>query len=223
MYASTKKVKELIEEFPPGFLDRLTGSLGVGVPPLKLDLALKEQPQTGRKIRKRIEKKLRKQGRLGTPDELTPRDGRDRYVSGELSMRWAIDEKIRPQIVWFLGSTGKTLVALGGRAEHVTQLYPHNLKDRSPHDAELLHVEKQVVAALADRVEPGATAEGGASTRGHWVEDVLVVDSYWQSELVDQFEFLAVVEEHCERGELSPDHPPIAVLLGSPVFVSRRT
>lgn len=51
------------------------------------------------------------------------------------------------------------------------------------------------------------------------MDDVLVLADYWQSELVEDVNFLAVVEEHCYAGERGPEDPPTAVLLGSPVFV----
>ena len=130
-------------------------------------------------------------------------------------------EEIRPSIVWFLGSTGRTLVALGGRAQHLTHLYPHELKDKSPSDARLLHVEKEVVAQIARAVEPEVESDAGVSTRGSWVDDVLVLANYWQSELVEDVNFLAV-EEHCTQASVGPRilRPPCC--LAHPYSFSRR-
>ena len=81
-------------------------------------------------------------------------------------MRWVVHEDVRPQIVWFVGSTERTLVALGGRARHLTGIYADDLRDKAPESAELKHVEKQVVAELARKIEPAVTAEQGSLQHG---------------------------------------------------------
>jgi hypothetical protein len=222
MYVSKNKVEDLIESLPPTFWSRLSAKVGFALPPVQLEASLKERPETRSAIREQIEKTLRKQGRLGSVDEPPPFvEGHARYVVGELTMRWAVHEDIRPQIVWFVGSTDRTLIALGGRARHLTQLYPEELKDKSPADAELRHVEKQVVADLARKVEPQARAKFGSYSSGTWVDDVRTVHDYWLSELVDRVNFLAVVEGYCHTGERERNEPRTAVLLGSPVFLFR--
>lgn len=222
MYVSKTKVDDLAEGLPSSFWSRLSTTVGFTIAPVQLAVSLKERPERRSAIREQIEKTLRKKGELGPIDDPPSFvEGRARYVVGQLNMRWAVHEDIRPQIVWFVGSTERTLVALGGRARHVTQLYPEELKDKSPSDAELRHVEIQVVADLARKVEPEAWAKGGSRSSGTWVDDVITVDNYWMSELTDHVNFLAVVERHCQKGERGTDHPPTAVLLGSPVFVFR--
>jgi hypothetical protein len=221
VYVSKTKVADLVDALPESFWSRLSATVGLTIPPVRFDVSLRERPETRRTIRKRIEKALRRQGRLGPVDDPPPHvEGRPRYVVGDMTMRWAVHEEIRPQVVWFLGSTPGTLVALGGRARHLTHVYPEELKDTSPSDAQLQHAEKQVVAQLARMVEPGVEHDAGFSTRGSWVQDVVAVADYWRSELVDRVSFLAVVEEHCPASESGLD-PPSAVLLGSPVFVFR--
>jgi hypothetical protein len=43
--------------------------------------------------------------------------------------------------------------------------------------------------------------------------------NYWNGEVTDHVRFLAVVEQYCREGELGPNDPAQAVLLGSPVYV----
>jgi hypothetical protein len=220
VYISKTKMDDLIARFPSSFWSRLSGTVGLTIPPVKFDVTLRERPDKQSAVRARIEKALRKQGKLGSVDDPPPRtEGKDRYVVGDLVMRWAVHEDVRPQIVWFVGSTGRTLVALGGRAEHLTGIYQHDLHDKAPESAELKHIEKQVVAELARKVEPEVTAEQGSYSTGHWIHDVVTVHDYWVSELTDHVRFLAVVEEYGRPGELGPNDPSTAVLLGSPVYV----
>jgi hypothetical protein len=142
-----------------------------------------------------------------------------RYVVGDLIMRWGVHEDVRPAIVWFIGSTQGTLVALGGRARHLTGIYADELRDRAPKKATIKHAEQQVVAELARKIEPEVAAHRGAASTGHWVHDVLTVHDYWRGELADPVRFLGVVEEYCSPGELRPNDPSAAVLLGSPVYL----
>jgi Family of unknown function (DUF7019) len=183
-------------------------------------VTLRERPEKRSAVQARIEQELRKQDKLGPVDDPPPRtEGKDRYVVGDLIMRWAVHEDVRPQIVWFVGSTGHTLVALGGRARHKTDIYADELRYKAPEEAELQHVEKQVVAELARKIEPKVKAKQGFRSTGHWVHDVITVHQYWESELTDHVRFLAVVEEYSRPGELGPNNPSTAVLLGSPVYV----
>jgi hypothetical protein len=220
VYISKTKMDDLIAEFPSSFWSRLSGTVGLTIPPVKFDVTLRERPAKRSAVRARIEKALRKQGKLGPVDDPPPRtEGKDRYVVGDLVMRWGVQEDLRPQIVWFVGSTGRTLVALGGRARHLTGVYADELRDNAPEKAELKHLEKQVVAELARKIEPTVKAEQGSYSTGHWVHDVIMVHDYWVSKLADHVRFLAVVEEYCRPGELGPNDPSTAVLLGSPVYV----
>jgi len=57
---------------------------------------------------------------------------------------------------------------LGGRAQHLTEIYQHDLHDKAPESAELKHIERQVVAELARKVEPKNTAEQGSYGTGDW-------------------------------------------------------
>lgn len=220
MYVSKTKMDDLIARFPPSVWKRLSGTAGVAIPPVKLDVTLSERLEKQSALRDRIENALRKQGRLGSVDHPPPRsEGGDRYVVGDLVMRWSLHEDLRPQIVWFVGSTGRTLVALGGRARHLTAVYQDELRDKAPEWAKLKHVEKSVVAELARRIEPEVPAEQGGYSTGHWVHDVVTTHDYWASETANHVRFLAVVEDYCRPGELGPSDPSIAVLLGSPVYV----
>jgi hypothetical protein len=123
VYVSNTKVKDLVEDLPTGFWSRLSTKVSLNIAPLTLELTLKERPEKRSEIRRQIESSLRRQGKLGSVDE-PPQIVADRrcYVVGELTMRWALHEDIRPQILWFIGSTERTLVALGGRARHAPVL-----------------------------------------------------------------------------------------------------
>lgn len=220
MYISKTKMDELTAEFPPAFWSRLSVTIGLAIPPVNLDVALRDQPEKYSAVRARIEKALLNQGKLVPVDDPPPGAEGKKYVVGDLVMRWGVHEDVRPKIVWFVGSTGRTLVALGGRARHLTGIYADELRDQAPVNAELLHVESQVVAELARKIEPEvATEQGSYSTTGHWVHDVITTHDYWVSELADHVRFLAVVEEYCRPGELGPNDPSTAVLLGSPVYL----
>jgi hypothetical protein len=219
MYVSKTKMDDLIAEFPSSFWSRLSATVGLAIPPVKFDVTLRERPEKQSAVRARIEKVLRKQGKLVPVDDPPPRTEGKKYVVGDLIMRWSVHEDVRPKIVWFVGSTGRTLVALGGRARHLTGIYADELRDKAPENAELKHVEKQVVAELARKIEPTVKAEQGSHSTGHWVHDVITVHDYWTSELADHVRFLAVVEAYCRPGELGPNDPSTAVLLGSPVYV----
>jgi hypothetical protein len=63
-------------------------------------------------------------------------------------MKWAVHEEVRPQIVWFTDATPLTIVGLGGRALHLTAIHHGELKDKSPPDAKLHHVEMDALMAL---------------------------------------------------------------------------
>jgi hypothetical protein len=131
-------------------------------------------------------------------------------------MRWAVHEDIRPQIVWFVGSTADTVVALGGRARHLTALHDDELKDMSKPDARLHHVEMSVVEHLAGQLEQ----EGRAPRRQSedWATNVFYLERYWASEMIDEVDFLAVVEEF-SRDAGSGSEDQTGALLGSPVWV----
>jgi hypothetical protein len=222
MYVSKTKMEDLIAGSPSTVWSRLSASVGLTIPPVKFDVTLRERPEKQSAVCARIEKGLHKQGKLGPVDDPPPgTEGKDRYVVGDLVMRWAVFEDVRPQIVWFVGSTADTVVALGGRARHLTKVYSDELRDKAPQSSELQHVEKGVVAEVARKLEPDVDSNVGFESSGHWVRDVLTVhnNGYWRSELANHFRFLAVVEEYCHPGELAPNDPLSAVLLGSPVYV----
>jgi Family of unknown function (DUF7019) len=220
MYISKTKMDDLIAEFPPSFWSRLSGTVGLTIPPLAFGLTSKERLEKQSAVRVRIEKALRKQGELGPVDDPPAQTGgKRRYVVGDLRMRWGVLEDVRPQIVWFIGSTERTLIALGGRARHLTAVYENELHDKAPEWATLKHIERDVVAELARKIEPEITAGQGSYSTGHWVHDVVTVRDYWVSQLAEHVRFLAVVEAYCRAGELSPTDPSTAVLIGSPVYV----
>jgi hypothetical protein len=101
VYISKKKMDDLIAGFPPSLWSRLSGTVGLTIPPVKFDVTLRERPEKQSAVRARIEKALRKQGKLGPVDDPPPRTERkDRYVVGDLVMRWGVHEDVRPQILW---------------------------------------------------------------------------------------------------------------------------
>jgi len=219
VYISQTKMDELIAEFPSSFWSRLSASVGLAIPPVNFGVTLREQPEKHSAVRARIEKALREQGKLGQVDDPPPRADSKRYVVGDLVMRWGVHEDVRPMIVWFVGSTERTLVALGGRARHLTGIYADELRDNAPKKAELKHIERQVVAELARKIEPKVTAEQGSYSTGHWVHDVITVRDYWVSELADRVRFLAVVEEYCPReNSVQTTLPPLSCLVHLYIF-----
>ena len=210
MYVSDNKVDELVDRLPQSLWDRFEPTVGINVPPINLSLALKSQPKTRRSALAAIEKALTKDGLLGSIEE--PR----MYVKGTLLMRWAVHEDVRPPIVWFVGSTTDTIVALGGRARHLTSLHDDELKDKSKPESQLRHVEIDVAADLAGQLED----KGHAPRREarDWATNVFYLERYWLSELIDEVDFLAVVEEF-SRDAGSGTGGQTAALLGSPVWV----
>jgi hypothetical protein len=209
VYISKTKMDELIADLPSSFWSRLSATVGLTIPPVKFDVALRERPEKQSAVRARIEKALRKQGNLGPLDDPPPRiEGKERYVVGDLVMRWGVHEYVRPEVVWFDGSTGHTLVALGGRARHLTGIYADELRDKAPESAKLHHNEKEVLAELTRKVEPEVTAVQGSYSDGHWVYDLIKVHNHWSDERAVHIRFLAVVEDYCRPGELGPSAPP---------------
>jgi hypothetical protein len=74
--------------FPSSFWSRLSGTVGLTIPPVKFEVTLTERPEKRSVVRARIEKALREQGRLGLVDDPPPRtEGKDRYVVEDLVMR----------------------------------------------------------------------------------------------------------------------------------------
>lgn len=101
----------------------------------------------------------------------------------------------------------------------LTGTYADELINKAPEWAKLKHVEKDVVAEVALKIEQEGPTEEESNSTGHWVHNVEKVHDYWPGEVTDHVRFLAVVEEYCPLGGLGPNNPSKAVLLGSPVYV----
>jgi hypothetical protein len=208
LYVSDKKVNELVDRLPQSIWGRLKPTVGINVPPVNIALALKEQ-STRRQVLATIEKALKKNGELGSIAE-QPRA----YVKGTLPMRWEIREDIRPQIVWFVGSTADTVVAFGGRARHLTGLYHDELKDKSKPESQLRNYEIDVAADLAGQLEDEGLAPPRESR--DWATNVSYLWDFGGGE-TEKVDFLAAVEKF--SGDALSGTGLTGALLGSPVWV----
>jgi hypothetical protein len=162
---------------------------------------------------------LADEGRIGTFDE--PRE----YVYGRLDFHYGLYNIVDPPVLFLVGATDRTIVALGGSQKHVRGFRDREI--RVAEDAQAVFVEPDVPNLIlqAEALSQGAPAETmtpAAPDEDIRAQDVARLYEDWQSRQIRRMEF-----EVLARTELrSSVHPPIvestkSVLIGSPVFVAQ--
>lgn len=116
VYVSDNKVNQLYPKVPKTFREKIAAELGIGVPPLIVNLRGKNDPlatdETNRYRRLEIvTKDIRKNHSIGTIDE--PNE----YFEGTLDMRRG--NYMETGMVFFAGKTNSTWLGLAGSAYHV--------------------------------------------------------------------------------------------------------
>jgi hypothetical protein len=111
LYISDTKLDMLYGQIPQGILSKLEAEITVDLPVLKTTFRDKESQPVSRYTQlDTVTSYLQKEGRLGTIEQPSA------YFAGTMSMRWGI---IGRGVVYFTGSSGNTLVGLGGSDQHV--------------------------------------------------------------------------------------------------------
>lgn len=120
MYVSKPRLEELYGQ-NTGFLKRVwsrLSSVGVTIGPAKLEMSAQEPSQHRQMDREaqHVKKVLSDAGRLGTFDE--PRE----YFHGTASMFVVPFLEAQPSILYMVGTTESTVVALGGPLRHLINI-----------------------------------------------------------------------------------------------------
>ncbi|MEV5614029.1 SAVMC3_10250 family protein [Streptomyces sp. NPDC052225] len=214
LYISTSKVDMLLPQLAPGFARRRTGEVGVNAQVVAFKHTRESAPSDDRVRRlDAVVRGLEKRGSLGTPD------APQAFFRGQLSMRWGVLAGGEDtSLVYFGGTTGRTVVALGGSRAHTLgaspdtegapalarSLLPSLLGglQLNPHVRALLDQEDPELSPTGDAADLAAVCRGVETLRGP----------------AQTVEFLA-------KRLLHGPHPgpaaESAVLLGSPLYVAQ--
>ena len=225
MYLSPARLDELYGQSATGWARagaRLRGG-GIKVLGTGGDLSLDRPEQRFRLHRElqRVQKHLAKTGQLGTLDH--PGE----YFHGGMRMRYAAVEHVNPAVLYLVGETERTVVALGGPLKNMVGRDPESSK--TGEDAPGVLSEQEVAAAIADAQSgKGIEMPGDASVRQplseRWAWNVVQTHkqlAYYPDEFPHaEVETLAWTEKFVEPSSLDWMAEPKSVLLGRPVFVA---
>ena len=158
---------------------------------------------------------LADEGLIGSFDE--PRE----YFYGKLVFYYDLFNVVDPPVIFLVGETDQTIVALGGSQKHV-----RGFRDREipvSEDAHGVFMEPDVAMLIHEAEAPGAldkppTIEPGEDIRAYYVAQLY---KSWREKKVGKMEFEVLAREEL-RSSVSPHvMSPSNVLIGSPVFVAQ--
>ena len=213
LYADAATRRDRAAERSRGGGIKVLGS-GVDVP-----LDRPEQRHRVNREVERVRRYLEREGRLGTLDD--PWE----HFYGRMSMVYVPVEHVRPAVVYLVGETEQTVVALGGPLKNMVGRDPESSKS----DETALGVlsEKQVAAAIVDAqskkgIEVPAEARKAQPLSEQWAENVVrtheTFGNYPDAFPRADVELLAWREEFATASSLGGTSK--GVLLGRPVFVA---
>jgi hypothetical protein len=114
-YISRRKVEEAFSQIPPGLFDRLSVELNSAFLPVSVSADGKQRAETIEAKLEVVEAALRAEGQVGTIAAPGP------WFAGTVTMNWGFfgrDADGNPDVVFFIGTFGDILVALGGSAHN---------------------------------------------------------------------------------------------------------
>jgi uncharacterized protein DUF7019 len=167
-----------------------------------------------------VHQHLNKEGTVGTPDAPL------KYFFGRLSMFIVPFDEIKPSVLYLVGETQRSVIALAGPLKYMVGLDPGDAKSRD--GAKFIHGEPEVVAAIADSLANGdegrSTPASGRPTGRRWELNVVGtqrrVTHYPQNFEKREVETLAWCDRFSEASSLADAMPdPKNVVLGKPVFI----
>lgn len=226
MYVSPARLDELYGQSATRLsraIARLRGG-GINVVGTGADLSLDRAEPRFRLHREvqRVQKHLGKTGRLGTLD--CPRE----YFHGCMSMLYAPVDHVTPAVLYLVGETERTVVALGGPLTNMVGRPPESSKSKE--DARMVLSEQDVAAAIRDAqsekyVEMPGDARDRPPLSERWAWNVVQTHrqlGYYPDRFTRaHVEMLAWCERFTEHSGLDwMAEPKKSVLLGRPVFVA---
>ena len=161
---------------------------------------------------------LASQGMVGTFDE--PRD----YFHGTLVFHYGFFNLVKPPVIFLVGATDRTLVALGGSQKHVRGL--RDGKEIPVADGARVVVMEPDVASLiyASEARPaGLPSEEPPLARGEDIRarHVASMSKNWKSR-PEKMEFEVLAHKELISPVSAPyTESPMNVLIGSPVFIAQ--
>jgi hypothetical protein len=115
-YASDAKIDDLYDRFQPLWLLRLLdqiGGLTIGAFGIVVGGTRNRSQRTRRQKLKRVQRSLARSGEIGGIDE--PKS----YLFGRIKMHYGAFEMVNPPVMYLIGETERTIVALGGSLKNV--------------------------------------------------------------------------------------------------------
>ena len=161
---------------------------------------------------------LANQGLVGTFDE--PR----RYFHGTLEFHYGFFNLVNPPVIFLVGATDRTLVALGGSQKHVRGF--RDRKEIPVADGARAVVMEPDVATLiyaSEASPPGLPPEEPPLARGEDIRARHVAGMYknWKSR-GEKMEFEVLARKELVSPVSAPyTESPMNVLIGSPVFIAQ--
>lgn len=223
IYLSDDKIGELAQQLPPPsrwrrFLGRISGAQvtvmgsggGINVAP--------REPEQIIPVMQRVWKHLKSEDQVGTFDD--PK----RYFHGQLEFYYGIFDIVNPPVLFLVGGTERTIVALGGQKKHVRGY--RDQKFEAVQNAVSAAMEPEVAMAIFQSFDPSSAQDATGTSIPVLDDDLWAMDvSYmyensqiWQGRKME-FEVLAR-KEKLTQISASVDSPNW-VLIGSPIFVAQ--
>ena len=172
-----------------------------------------------RKLR-RVQRFLDKKEEVGSVDE--PK----RYFFSRIEMHYGAFDQVDPPVMYLIGETSQTIVALGGQLGHVIGRDPETTK--AGEDAKHVFMEPEVARAirrsqLGDNPRLVTDAELAIQAdQDQWAIDVAETLWHWSSGIPPMmFETLARCDEFVPPPAQIATRTQKNILVGSPIFVSR--
>jgi hypothetical protein len=214
IYYSDDKIHELDQQLPEAkWWHRIQGGgatvLGTGG---NIDFGPQETKPILRTMQK-VWRYLDRMQQVGSFDE--PRQ----YFYGRLAFYLEFFDSVNPQLLFLIGDTGQTVVALGGQKKHVRGFRDQQSGQRA--GAPSIVIETDLVRYWMWKSRASQSSQGSPVTMQGDSWNELVVDMYsrWKGEKTE-FEVLAARESFSQATRPGPKLPR-SVLIGSPIFVAQ--
>lgn len=223
IYYSDRKILEWRQQVPPSRWERATRRLeGVDVSIIGIGgVSVKLGPPPSEPVLQTLRAMwvdLADEGMIGTFDE--PRA----YVYGVLTFNYGLFDIVANPVLFLVGATDQTIVALGGSQTHVRGF--RGAQIRAPENAQHALMESDVadfLHAAAQTGLPGPSADIPPRSPDEDIRAVHVAGLYanrqfWEGRKME-YEVLARAELRSSVSGQGVDEPT-DVLIGSPVFVA---
>jgi hypothetical protein len=224
IYYSDDKIRELDQQLPlaPWWrpaLNRVRGG-GVSVADIGGNVAIGEpEAQPILRTMQAVWRQLVANQQVGTFDE--PED----YFYGRLEFYYGLFDSVKPPVLFLVGATDQTIVALGGSQEHVRGHRDREI--RAAENAQSVTMEPDVASVIyteSQHGSPRASPEGPTAGPGEedWAIHVAGLYTNWQFNQGTKMEFEVLARQE-RRSRVSTPYleSPRDILIGSPIFVAQ--